>query len=158
MKALSLDQPYATLAAIGAKRFETRAWRPSVKKGEVFAIAATLRYSPMMREMEGFEHFKFALRDVPRPLPVGQIIAIAKIESVISTKEWTRRHCQRAVLDKYEPEYCFGDYGPGRWAWELTEVIQLPKPLDCSGMQRMWDVPLGLEAEIEEQVALHELR
>lgn len=154
MKALSLDQPYATLAAIGAKKWETRGWRPSVKKGELFAIAATARYSELSQTMEDFPEFRFALRRIERPLPTGKIIAVARIGEVISTMEWVRRFCRRGMLEKHESEYCFGDYSPNRFAWELIDVTPLATPLACSGMQRFWSVPDDLHRRIVEQLAV----
>ncbi|GAA0361169.1 hypothetical protein GCM10009540_96120 [Streptomyces turgidiscabies] len=37
------------------------------------------------------------------------------------------------------PEYYFGDYSDGRFAWELTEVKQLPQPIPAKGKQRLWN-------------------
>jgi hypothetical protein len=36
-------------------------------------------------------------------------------------------------------EIMFGDWTPGRYAWELANVIMLPAPVKTRGQQRLWD-------------------
>lgn len=38
-----------------------------------------------------------------------------------------------------EPERSFGDYTPGRYAWELTCVLRLPQPIPAKGAQGLWN-------------------
>lgn len=38
-----------------------------------------------------------------------------------------------------EKEMLFGDWTPGRYAWELTNVKLLPNPIPAKGSQRLWD-------------------
>lgn len=156
MKALTLDQPYATLAAIGAKKWETRSWQPYgiSKNEEFFAIHATARYSDLMQEIENFAEFQHALRGISRPLPVGQIIAVATIARVISTGQWIKEHCRRQLVEKWDAEYSFGDYGPGRWAWELKKVQQLKTPITCPGRQKLWTLPAEIEERVLQQIGV----
>ncbi|GIP57835.1 hypothetical protein J15TS10_16490 [Paenibacillus woosongensis] len=36
-------------------------------------------------------------------------------------------------------EYAFGDYGHGRYAWEMTDVRLLEEPVLAKGMQGLWN-------------------
>lgn len=38
-----------------------------------------------------------------------------------------------------EPERSFGDYTPGRFAWFLHNVRQLPEPVDAKGALGLWE-------------------
>ncbi|BFH70618.1 hypothetical protein J27TS7_57880 [Paenibacillus dendritiformis] len=38
-----------------------------------------------------------------------------------------------------DDEYYFGDYTDGRYAWELTDVKQLPVPIPAKGQQGLWN-------------------
>ena len=38
-----------------------------------------------------------------------------------------------------ERELLFGDWTPGRWAWELANVATLPEPVYCNGNQGLWE-------------------
>lgn len=40
-------------------------------------------------------------------------------------------------------ELLFGDWAPGRYAWELTNVTMLPEPIPAKGKQGLWswDMP-----------------
>ena len=38
-----------------------------------------------------------------------------------------------------EEEFLFGDWTPGRFAWEWANVQQLPEPVRVRGKQRLWN-------------------
>ena len=37
-----------------------------------------------------------------------------------------------------EQELLFGDWTPGRYAWEFANMTMLPEPIPAKGMQRLW--------------------
>jgi len=41
-----------------------------------------------------------------------------------------------------ENEQLFGDWTPGRYAWELANVQVLPEPILCKGKHRLWEVEI----------------
>jgi activating signal cointegrator 1 len=53
-----------------------------------------------------------------------------------------------------EPELSYGDYTPGRYAWILTDVQRLPRPVPVRGRQRLWEVDDQLILE-ENQIIAH---
>ncbi|MDR1630067.1 MAG: hypothetical protein LBS36_07650 [Oscillospiraceae bacterium] len=38
-----------------------------------------------------------------------------------------------------DQELLFGDWTPGRYAWELADVKVLPEPIPCGGKQGLWN-------------------
>ncbi len=132
MKALTITQPWATLIAIGAKRFETRSW--STPYEGPLAIHAGKGLKPVggergLRDLCATEPFREVLTDAgyadPRDLPRGRVVAIARFEWCIETttaldlaRSWSH------LPDPAEHEEAFGDYGPGRFAWALGDVEQ----------------------------------
>lgn len=144
MKAITIIQPWATLIALGEKRFETRGW-PTKHRGEL-AIHAGKQVD---REACEKPEIKSALSRhglTADNLPTGALIAIAELKDcfrircdllggVIALESDTRK-THFNTLDK---EYAFGWYGSGRYAWELRDVKQLPKPIQAKGQQRIWN-------------------
>lgn len=145
IRALSLTQPWASLVAIGAKEWETRSW-PTPYRGQV-AIHASKGYPRNCRELESEEPFMSALKrglTNPHALPTGSIIALADLEECLPTE---------AVLPRIgENEKAFGDYYPGRYAYRLAHVLQLPRPIPCRGALGFWPIPDDVVAQIYMQL------
>jgi len=156
MKAITVWQPWASLIAIGAKGFETRGWATDYRgpiaihaaakdpdsattgilSDDVITMLKALGMSPGQYGPKMFAS-----------LPRGAIIATAEL--VGCWKIWAgwrvglpgvpcidQPNQWRAII---EPEYTFGDWTPGRYAWELAKVKMLDTPIPAKGMQRLWD-------------------
>lgn len=145
MKALSLIQPWATLVAIGAKRIETRTWATGYR-GPLAIHASKWRTDAggiVSKDVREFlsrcfqEPFCSALTragyNAPGELPSGAIVATARLVDVKPT------HLATLRIDAYERE--FGNYGPGRYAWCLDNVHQLPAPIPYRGERGLWWLP-----------------
>jgi hypothetical protein len=169
VKALTLTQPWATLVAIGAKRFETRSWRTS-HTGPL-AIHAAKGVTPIggQRDFVSLcftEPFAAVLADAgfndPLELPRGEVVAIANLRgcyqtSAISasgapsalmpmvTEGWDGHGRTEWRVEPAEHEREFGDYSLGRFAWALDEVIDLWDGgrwrYPCRGRQQLWELP-----------------
>jgi hypothetical protein len=153
MKALSLLQPWASGIALGFKEWETRSW-PTKYRGEV-AIHASKRLPKEARELLRHQPFsqvietngleKFLLVDnAINALPFGAIIAVA-----------TLADCKR--VEDVAPfvsidEGLWGDFSPGRHAWQMKGVILLPQPVACAGALGLWQVPADVERQVHEQL------
>lgn len=138
-KALSLTQPWATLIALKAKRVETRSWSTHFR-GPV-AIHAAKGFPASARDLCWTLPFGDALGDLtPSKLPVGAIVATAYIDGCRFTEDVARQ------LD--EPELSFGDYSPGRFAWFLSSIIALDKPIPCKGALGLWTIPPDIRAQL----------
>jgi activating signal cointegrator 1 len=139
MKALSVMQPWATLIALGAKCVETRSWSTSYRgplaihaSGRMSREAALSLCVPYIREalVAGGYHQGSGPASNPCGLPLGAVIAVVTLVDV-----------QRITLELVpaEPERSFGDYTPGRFAWFLENVRQLPEPFEAKGALGLWE-------------------
>lgn len=72
-------------------------------------------------------------------LPIGSVIAVARLKDVIPTT---------SVESLNDQERAFGDFSPGRYAWQLEDVRRLEEPISVAGMQGLWnwDVPAELRS------------
>lgn len=151
MKAITLWQPWASLLACGAKQFETRSWATSYR-GPI-AIHAAARDPRAMFEtlptniqcaMSPFLVERYLLWDnVPR----GAVLATAELVNCYRMGIDPKTH--RIVLyDSFgnfksvsiiSKETLFGDWKPGRYAWEFVNMQMLPEPIPAKGGQRIWN-------------------
>lgn len=149
VKALTLTQPWASLVALGEKRFETRSW-PTSYRGPL-AIHAGKGLGPIggkrgLLEVCATEPFASVLakhRLVPADLPLGQIIVVVTLAQTART-ELVLDYLRAPGRDG-EQEIAFGDYTAGRWAYELTN-LRAVGPIECTGALGFWDVPAGIAA------------
>lgn len=131
MKAISLWQPWATLIAIGAKRFETRSWdtnyrgplaiHAAKRKVDIYDINPTIGKALLEPGFTGTGQ-----------LPLGCIVCTVELVYTLRTHEAPRGASWR------DEEAYFGDFTPGRFAWRLDDV----KPVDnipARGSQGFWE-------------------
>ena len=123
MKALTLTQPWAWLICAGRKHYETRSWRTHYRGTLAIHAAATLK--PAARIYARERRIDLAA------LPLGAVVATAQLVDCIATDEVRRRLSAR--------ERDAGDYGLGRWAWELDDIHVLPVPIPARGSLGLWD-------------------
>jgi hypothetical protein len=151
MKALSLTQPWASLVAIGAKQIETRSWRTEHRgriaihaaKGFPCSCRALCGQPPFVDHLQQDARFMFdgGMLVYKAGLPLGAIVAIAYIVGCRATHE-VSGHLS-------DEEEMFGDYGPDRWAWLLSDVRRLPEPIPCKGALGLWTVPEDIAQYLE---------
>lgn len=140
MKALSLWQPWASLVAWGLKHVETRDW-PTPYRGPLL-IHAAMRWTGEEREaaedLWPAGHLGYVSTAHPAPLPLGAIVAVARLVD-----------CARmtaALIDaQTERELDYGAWVVGRWAWKLEGVVRLDDPIPLRGRQGLFDVDLERE-------------
>ncbi len=153
MKALTLTQPWATLVAIGAKRFETRSW--TTKYRGSLMIHAAKGFPVKVQHLCFSEPFRLYLGDyidfgVPflgnHRFPLGYVIATCDLVDIIRIGD-IQEHYFYPVngvghfsVPPEEPELSFGNYSPGRYAWILANVKQLKEPEVARGALGLWDV------------------
>jgi hypothetical protein len=165
MKALTLTQPYVTLVAIGAKRIETRSW-PTRYRGPL-AIHAATSLRPIggvagLRRFVRQEPFYAVLKrwgdrwgygvigDPSYYLPFGKIVATCTLVACRAIAQCVSLHQgggsgvfmfddQFGIPLPDEPERSFGDYTPGRFAWQLVDVTPLDRPVAARGAYGLWN-------------------
>lgn len=138
MKALTIWQPWASLAVKGKKHYETRGWRTNYR-GPI-AIHAAKKKPSLCFEILDKKTVRAVMRAlniqgllfVDNAFPVGKVIGYAELTDCIEiTPEFAAR--------LPEEERLFGDYTPGRYAWRLEKVTELEHPVTASGKQGLWD-------------------
>lgn len=155
MKTLTLTQPWATLVAIGAKKFETRSWK-TFYRGPL-AIHAAKGFPKWAQELCFQEPFQPALGDhikgltsntliLPKLLPTGCIVATCELTAIYptltekGTSEGVRRIDPNGfIMPPDEPELSFGDYSPDRFAWVLENIQPLAEPIPAKGSLSLWE-------------------
>jgi hypothetical protein len=182
MRCITIYQPWASLLACGAKKYETRSW-PTKYRGPIAIHAAAKR--PLRQEgmpWEIFDAITTALAkhygacrfdwhlggtkinhdgtDNGFDIPLGAIIATAELANCWRIVEHPGTNVDVAknipigaesiTKDKHAPDFAdyfvpteqemlFGDWTPGRYAWELTNVQMLPEPIPALGKQGLWN-------------------
>ena len=161
MKALTLTQPWATLVALGAKQMETRSW--STKYRGAFAIHAAHYFLQEAKDLVFTEPFYSALnRQIDErhsefpALPCGAIIAVCELVDCIRVLDKQVFFGVRADsivrLPPDEPECSLGNYSPGRYAWILTNIRAMNKPIPAKGTLSLWEMSPNLVKQIEAQL------
>jgi activating signal cointegrator 1 len=138
--ALSLLQPWASLVALGNKCVETRSW--ATRYRGLLAIHASKRWHHEDALLAQTEPFRAAWRAAQirtlRELPLGAVVAVCILTEC--------RHTEEVFPLVSDQERAFGNYQPGRWAWVLTDIHRLPKPMLARGALGVWtwQVPEGV--------------
>jgi hypothetical protein len=186
-KAITVYQPWASLAAIGAKKYETRGWATKYR-GKIAIHAGKQNFRDLIRAlpvdtqraMYAALYGAYGLKSGAHiRLAAGAIIATAELTGCYSIASQPREsmfrdgYCFMFYTDKSNPystepldavkiqpnisvkygldeqERIFGDWTPGRYAWELANVKPLSAPIPCAGRQRLWNVPDDIAAQFE---------
>lgn len=145
MKAISLLQPYASLIAVGAKKYETRSWKTNYRG--LMAIHASKGWNPIQRSLLAKEVFQKSLSSLAKNqeiitkehLPFGSIIAYCELIDCIPT---TELNPNQIANERY-----FGDFTPGRYAWLLADIRQI-ESIPAKGKLGLWDVNGSAELAI----------
>jgi hypothetical protein len=158
VRALSVIEPWASLISCQAKTYETRSWTTS-RRG-ILAIHASRNMpawavefarqdivtGPLCRagilpgRLDPWQYNTAAcFRD---HLPLGCIVAVAELVVCVRTIDCVSISSQ---------ERAFGDYSPGRWAWQLAGVRRLREPISCRGALSLWAVSNDVVEQIRVQ-------
>lgn len=158
MKAITIWQPFASLKACGAKEFETRSWATTYR-GPIAIHAAALSPFKAIRDVpfDSVRKMREALKETGilplftnfRDLPLGAVIATGELigchEIVLhggrgihsGDPGWLET--DHGIYEPTDQELLFGDWTPGRYAWEFANMQLLPEPIPAKGKQRLWN-------------------
>jgi activating signal cointegrator 1 len=153
--ALTIWNPWAMLIAWGEKRFETRGH--AINYRGTILIHAGATWNARLHELcftEPFcsviEHQGISMKYRPYTgsirlgLPLGAIVAVADLVEC-----WWMRDQAIPGFQIDARERAFGDFSPGRYAWQLENVIALAEPVKAAGRQGIWYPSV----EVHDQVA-----
>lgn len=163
MKGLTLTQPWATLVAIGAKKWETRSWQTYYRGPILIHAAANFPKSakvlcaqpvfeePLMLSLRENKAGHFYIADVIKDkMPLGQIIAIGYLARCVRCPE---------VMDTLSfEERQFGHYTAIRYAWEIKDVVALRQPIRHKGILGLWNVDADLNNRVCQQLCMAEFK
>jgi hypothetical protein len=137
VKVISIIQPWATLIALGEKKFETRSWATK-HRGEL-AIHASKKVDKAICENEPFKSVLEKYGYTSTNLPTGVILAKCKLVDCLQV---ILNEDDRAVIELGKDfiqgnEYSFGDFSEGRFAWDLQDVEQI-EHIPAKGQLGLW--------------------
>ncbi|WP_240421634.1 2-oxoglutarate dehydrogenase E1 [Paenibacillus periandrae] len=144
MKAITIWQPWATLAALEEKGNETRGW--ATKYRGPIAIHAAKYIDGEACEREPIKSTLAKHGYTADNLPTGAIVGFANLEECWSIGEdyqsgmpilYNGEGGRTKLVNSTEAE--FGWYAPDRFAWEFADVKQLPEPIPAKGQQGLWN-------------------
>lgn len=130
MKVLSLMEPWASLVKENIKLIETRSWKTNYR-GELYIHTSKKKITKLDRD-----NLKEQLNLLPSvsDFKYGYIIAKCKLLDCTYMDE-------KFVSDikNNKIEYLCGDYKVGRYAWILSEVQILKRPIQAKGHLGIWN-------------------
>lgn len=147
MKAITIHQPWATLIALGEKRFETRSW--ATKHRGLLAIHAGKKVDREACEWEPIKSTLAKHKYTVDNLPTGAVVAICKLIEcwevigiadvpILGTHVLSAGNRMFGIAKESE-EFHFGDFSEGRHAWEMDDVQRPPEPIPVKGRQGLWN-------------------
>ena len=145
MQALTIQEPWASLLVKGKKQFETRDWQRNYRG--LLAIHAG----------------KQSVHPFDYPLGLSEILDDSKItqdnlnnnkQKIIAIATLKEIHLMsiQFIKAQSELERLTGFWQPGLYAWELIDILPLPKPIPARGMPGLWGVSDEIYAEIQQQL------
>ncbi|MED1955109.1 ASCH domain-containing protein [Brevibacillus centrosporus] len=139
MKAITLHQPWATLIALGEKRFETRSW--ATKYRGPIAIHAAKKVDKEICQQEPFRSVLAKHGYTADNLPTGAVVAKCQLvdcHQIISTGYDAATLYAVGIPKVRDNEFAFGWYKAGRYAWEMADVKPID-PVPAKGQQGLWN-------------------
>lgn len=138
LRCLTVHQPWASAIVHGEKRIENRTMEPPATLiGEVLAIHAGKTFDVMgeviLRTELGFNSVDF-------PDVRGAIIGVGRVIGFFTKANWCLRADHLTPTQRLAriAELRQSPYYAGEFGWILDEVIALPEPVPCRGMQGIW--------------------
>lgn len=143
MKALTIKQPWATLIALGEKKFETRSWQTKYRGPLAIHAGKSIDKEAFNEPTIYSALLKHGIKQ-PNDLPIGAVIATAYLTEChkITSDYYSMYDEEKAGTDKGHliegDEWWFGNYEEGRYAWQLGDV-QAIKPSPVKGQLSLWE-------------------
>ncbi|WP_158618288.1 ASCH domain-containing protein [Chitinophaga lutea] len=140
MKAISIQQPWASLIITGAKRVETRSWATRYR-GPIL-IHSSAGMPKLNRELCATEPFLSYGKHIGI-FHHGSILGRAVLKDVVPVEKLVQE------FDQYPGMYGthelkFGDYTPGRFGWVLGDVEEFAAPIPAKGQLGIWNYRGGI--------------
>ena len=128
MKVISIIEPWASLIKEGIKEIETRSWKTNYR-GKIYIHASLKKVS---KKDERINNLVSLLED--KDFKYGHIIAEAELVDCIYMDEQFLKE-----IKENNQEYICGEYSQGRYAWKLSNIKVLDKPIPAKGNLGIWN-------------------
>lgn len=162
-RAISLHQPWASLVALGIKKYETRSWATKYR-GKLLVCSAKKKYIPDsclvnqvfdLTDMGTFHRTRLDFlgnnTKYTQFLPLGRVVCVVNlVDCHIMTTDG--KSIKAEGRDVPQLEQLCGDWTPGRYAWELANLIPFHKPIPIKGKQGLWIPDNSTIEEVEKQI------
>jgi activating signal cointegrator 1 len=151
IRSLTLHQPWASLMALGLKRYETRSWQtPYRGKIAIHAAKRLLDDAALETTWKAEKLTDQKLNPCDFKYPLGCIVAIANVTDCLpmssrSPEPGQIHHFEngsfatarwQVLIHAMSPlERAMGDWQVGHYAWKLENVVALPTPIPFKGAQ-----------------------
>lgn len=131
LRCLTLMEPYASLMACGAKQYETRSFKTHHRGwiGIHSSQRRALGIDSLCRMLSIKQHIA-KWEDLPR----GSVIAVGELVATYPTGALSKALTGAGRWDELD----FGDWTPGRSAWQFQRMFKLPSVVHCKGMLGLW--------------------
>lgn len=137
MKVISIQQPWATLIMIGAKRIETRSWATKYRGPILIHASATMpKFNRSLCDVYPFTKYLTGLGSIP----TGVILGKVELKEVY-TVEYLTKECLWNDFIYSQHERQFGDYTAGRYGWVLSNIEMFNLPIPAKGQLGLWTFP-----------------
>jgi hypothetical protein len=147
MRAISLTQPWASLVASGDKKIETRSWFLTHRGPLAIHASKTipswarewLRETAAVQTMLIRAGFAPDLSDIP----LGCVVATCQVVGCVAT--------ERVDTTQLGKERILGNFGPGRYAFYLEDVMKVDPPVPARGALSVWEfdeVAAGVQVRV----------
>jgi hypothetical protein len=131
-KALSLLQPWASLAVMGLKKIETRSWSTSYR-GLLLVHASTGKSGSLIAQTDTIKQF------IPdfKSLPFGFIIGQVQLKDIVRVSEL---HLSEEEVNKLSlEERAFGANNGSRFAWLFEQAEAYDEWIPATGRLGLWE-------------------
>ena len=128
MKVLSIQEPYATLIALGHKKIETRSWKTTYRGELLIHASISKKFLKSIKDQETLD----LIKDLN--LNYGKILCKANLKDCI---EMTSDYINE--IKKNRKEYTLGIYSEGRYAWVLDNIELLNEQEEVKGKLGLWE-------------------
>ncbi|MBW4505642.1 MAG: ASCH domain-containing protein [Scytonematopsis contorta HA4267-MV1] len=160
MKQLTLWQPWASLIALGLKKYETRSWATNYRgKIAIHASKRPVKADELARiSYDSIGHLEYSfLKNLEYPL--GQIVAVCDLKRCLVMADGKKPVRLKGIdggvwIDRILPlEKSVGDWQAHRYAWELHYIQMLTKPIHARGHQGLRDVSEEILKQLNHEIS-----
>lgn len=147
IKAISLHQPWASLIAMGLKKYETRSWSTNYRGTLLICAAKKTSIYQQLTHYYFLTKYQQILTQTDNyldwvDLPRGCAIALVNLTDCI-------RMTQAFIKEQSEAEIDTGDWREGRFAWQLDNIRRIVPAIPIVGKQGLFNAEVELPEQLE---------